>query len=250
MRTTLNEIGPRVFRLSTFFPDLLPGGFTFNQFLLDADEPLLFHTGMRGLFPSVVEAAARAVPLNRLRWVGFGHVEADECGSMNQWLAAAPGAQVVHGQIGCMVSLNDLADRSPRALAHGERLDLGGRTVRLLTTPHVPHGWESVVLFEEVTRTLMCGDLFTHAGHGPAITETDVVGPALDMERAMPGGTALTPATGSTLRALADLEPQLLAVMHGSSFRGDGASALRSLAAGYDALFEEACRTAPLSPGA
>ena len=244
MQTTLDEIGPRIFRLSTCVPDLAPGGFTFNQFLLDAEEPLLFHTGMRGLFPAVAAAAARAVPLDRLRWISFGHVEADENGSMNQWLAAAPSAQVLHGQVGCMVSLNDLADRAPRALAHGEALDLGGRRVRLYATPHVPHAWECIVLFEETTRTLFCGDLFTHAGDGPAITELDIVGPALEMEQTFPGATALTPATGSTLRALAELQPQTLAVMHGSSFRGDGGAALRALAAGYDRMFEDACRAA------
>jgi flavorubredoxin len=242
MQTTLDEIGPRIFRLSTYVPDLMPGGFTFNQFLVDADQPLLFHTGMRGLFPSVAAAAARAVRLDRLKWISFGHVEADENGSMNQWLVAAPLAQVLHGQVGCMVSLNDLADRPPRALAHGEALDLGGRTVRLFATPHVPHAWECIVLFEETTRTLLCGDLFTHAGNGPAITESDIVGPALEMERLFPGGTALTPATGSTLRSLAELQPRTLAVMHGSSFRGDAAAALRALAAGYERMFEDACR--------
>jgi flavorubredoxin len=247
MQTQLDEIGPRIFRLSTHFPDLAPGGFTFNQFLIDADQPLLFHTGMRGLFPLVSAAAARAVPLERLRWISFGHVEADENGAMNQWLAAAPSAQVVHGQTGCMVSLNDLADRPPRPLGHGETLDLGGRTLRLLATPHVPHAWECIVLFEETTRTLFCGDLFTHAGNGPAVTESDIVGPALEMERVFPGATALTPTTGATLRSLAELQPRTLAVMHGSSFRGDGAAALRALAAGYDRMFEEARRTAGAS---
>jgi flavorubredoxin len=245
METTLAEIGPRIFRLSTCIPDLVPGGFTFNQFLLDADQPLLFHTGMRGLFPSVAAAAARAVPLDRLRWISFGHVEADENGAMNQWLAAAPSAQVLHGQVGCMVSLNDLADRPPYALAHGESLDLGGRKIKLLATPHVPHAWECIVLFEETTKTLFCGDLFTHGGNGPAITGDDIVGPALEMERVFPGATALTPATGPTMRLLAELQPQTLAVMHGSSFRGDGAAALRALAAGYEQMFQEACRTAP-----
>lgn len=244
MQTTLEEIGPRIFRLSTYFPDLMPGGFNFNQFLVDADEPLLFHTGMRGLFASVAAAAQRVVPRERLRWISFGHVEADENGAMNEWLAAAPASRVLHGEIGCMVSLNDLADRPPLPLAHGATLDLGGRTIRLLAAPHVPHAWENIVLFEETTRTLLCGDLFTHGGNGPAITGSDVVGPALEMERVFPGATALTPATGSTLRSLADLQPTTLAIMHGSSFRGDGAAALRALADGYDSLFAQACASA------
>lgn len=246
MQTSLQEIGPRIYRLSTFFPDLLPGGFTFNQFLVDAEQPLLFHTGMRGLYVPVVDAASRAVVPDRLRWMSFGHVEADECGSMNDWLAVAPRAVVVHGEVGCMVSLNDLADRPPRALPQGESLDLGGRSIRLIPTPHVPHGWESVVMFEETTQTLFCGDLFTHAGDGPALTQADIVGPALEMERIFPGGTALTPTTGPTLRSLAELKPKTLAVMHGSSFEGDCAAALEALAAGYERMFEEACeREAP-----
>jgi flavorubredoxin len=241
MQTSLQEIGPRIYRLSTFFPDLLPGGFTFNQFLIDAEQPLLFHTGMRGLYVPVVDAASRAIVPDRLRWISFGHVEADECGSMNDWLAVAPRAVVVHGEVGCMVSLNDLADRPPRALPQGESLDLGGRSIRLIPTPHVPHGWESVVMFEETTRTLFCGDLFTHAGDGPALTQADIVGPALEMERIFPGGTALTPTTGPTLRLLAALKPKTLAVMHGASFEGDCAAALEALAAGYERMFAEAC---------
>ncbi|RPI14581.1 MAG: MBL fold metallo-hydrolase [Lysobacterales bacterium] len=239
MPTVITEIGPRIYRLSTFVPDQLPGGFTFNQFLIDAEQPLLFHTGMRGLYASVSEAASRVLPLERLRWVSFGHVEADECGSMNSWLAAAPAAQVLHGQVGCMVSLGDLADRPPRPLADGETLDLGGRRVRLYATPHVPHAWEAIVLYEETTRTLFCGDLFTHAGNGPAVIESDVAGPALAFERALPGATALTPATAPTIRRLAALEPATLAVMHGSSFRGDCAAQLRALADGFEAMYRE-----------
>jgi len=243
MITHLAEIGPRIYRLSTFFPDVMPGGLAFNQFLVDAEDPLLFHTGMRAIFPSVAEVAARVVPLSRLRWISFGHVEADENGAMNLWLHSAPRAQSLHGELGCLVSLNDLADRAPRALADREVLDLGGRKVRLIATPHVPHAWESIVLFEETTRTLFCGDLFTHTGDGPAVVESDVADPALEVERLFPGGTALTPMTGATLRGLADLEPQTLALMHGSSFRGNGAAQLKKLADGYDQMFQEACRT-------
>src|SRR5512135_1269345 len=138
--TRTDEIADRVYRVSTYVPE---ADFMFNQFVVDADEPLLFHTGPRGLFPAVSAAVARIVPLERLRWITFGHVESDECGAMNAWLAAAPQAQVAHSQIGCMVSVNDLADRPPRALAHGEVLDLGGRRVRHVYTPHVPHGWDA-----------------------------------------------------------------------------------------------------------
>jgi flavorubredoxin len=244
MTTTISQIAPGIFRVSTLVPEVMPGGFSFNQFVLDADEPLVFHTGMRGLFPGVSEAVDREVGLDRIRWISFGHVEADECGAMNAWLAACPKAQVVHGEVACLVSLNDLADRPPRALKHGEVLELGkGRRIRLITTPHVPHAWESIVLFEESTKTLFCGDLFSHGGDGPPITEEDIVGRALALERDFPGATALTPATGATLRALAALEPRTLCVMHGSSFRGDGGAALRALASGYERMFEDARRS-------
>src|SRR6266581_4500880 len=170
METRVDEIADGVYRLSTLVPEAAPGGFSFNQFVVKADEPLLFHCGPRQMFPLVSEAAARIVPLDQFRWITFGHVESDECGSMNQWLAAAPRAEVAHGAVGVMVSLNDLADRPPRAWADGEVVDLGGKRVRHLDTPHVPHCWEARVLFEETTRTLLCGDLFTHTGNGPALT--------------------------------------------------------------------------------
>lgn len=168
METRVDEIADGIYRLSTWFPDVaLPAGFTFNQFLVDAEEPLLFHTGQRMLFPLVSAAAARVLRIERLRWITFGHVEADECGSMNLWLAAAPRAEVAHGGLGCLVSLNDMADRPPRALSDGEVLDLGGKRVRHLDTPHVPHNWEARVLYEETTQTLLCGDLFTQLGDAP-----------------------------------------------------------------------------------
>src|SRR5207302_7386760 len=144
--------------------------------------------------------------LDRLRWITFGHLEADECGSMNLWLAAAPMAEVAHGQVGCMVSLQDMADRPPRALADNEVLDLGGKRVRHLDTPHVPHGWDARVLYEETTGTLLCGDLFTHLGNGPAVTEDDLVAPAEEAEDLF-HATCLTPSTGATLRRLAELSP-------------------------------------------
>lgn len=231
--TRIDEIAAGIYRLSTFVPEIAaPAGFTFNQFLVVADEPLLFHCGPRRMFPSVAAALARVMPVDRLRWIGFGHVEADECGAMNEWLAAAPQAQVVQGRIGCMVSLNDMADRPPRALAEGEVIDLGGKRLRHLDTPQIPHGWDASLLFEETTGTLLCGDLFAHVGDGPALVRTDIVGPARAAED-MFGASALTPGTAATIRRLAGLAPRTLAVMHGSSFAGDGATALTELADDY-----------------
>jgi flavorubredoxin len=195
MTTTIDEIADGIYRLSTWVPDIAPpAGFTFNQFLIDADEPLLFHTGPRAMFPLVADAVGRILPVNRLRWVAFGHVEADECGSMNNWLAAASDAQVAHGITGCLVSLNDMADRLPRPLADNEVLDLGGKSVRHLDTPHVPHGWDARVLYEETTGTLLCGDLFTHLGNGPALTSDDIVERAMDAETIF-RSTSLAPDT-------------------------------------------------------
>ena len=183
------------------------------------------------MFPLVSEAVRRVIDLDRLRWIGFGHVESDECGSMNMWLAAAPNAQVAHGQIACLVSLNDLADRAPRVLSDDEVLDLGGKRIRFLYTPHVPHGWEAGVFMEETNGTLLCGDLFTHTGNGPPIVESDVVAPALAAEQ-MFHAMSMAPNTRQTLERLAALRPRTLAIMHGSSFSGDGGRALTELAAG------------------
>ena len=235
MTPTITEIADDIHRISTWIPDVTPEGFTFNQFLVVADEPLLFHTGPRAMYPLVAEAVARITPVESLRWITFGHVEADECGSMNMWLAGAPDAQVAHGALGCEVSLNDLCDRPPRALEEGEVLDIGGKRLRQISTPHVPHGWEAQVLFEETTGTLLCGDLFSQVGAPPALTDGDIVGPALAAE-AMFHATALAPHTAATIRALGDLEPGTLATMHGSSFSGDGRQALYDLAAAYEEM--------------
>jgi len=240
MDTQIDEIAAGLFRFSTFVPHIAPpAGFTFNQFLVMGEEPLLFHLGHRKTFPATVAAVSHVLPLEKLRWLSFGHVEADECGAMNEWLSAAPNAEVVHGMIGTNVSINDLADRPARTVTDGEVLDIGGRRLRFVDTRHVPHGWEAGVFFEETTSTLLCGDLFTHPGNGPAITEADVIGPAMDAE-AMFGFSSLSPTTGATLRKLAALEPATLALMHGSSFRGDGGAALRHLANRYDAMIREA----------
>lgn len=243
MQTTINEIGGGIYRLSTFVPDIAPpAGFTFNQFLVLGDEPLLFHTGPRRMFPLVHEALSRVISPERLRWITFGHYESDECGAMNEWLAAAPRAEVAHGQTGCLVSLNDMADRTPRVLADSETIDLGGgRRVRYLDTPHIPHGWEAGVLYEEASGTLLCGDLFTQLGNGPVLTETDIIGPAIvgeDMFRY----SSLHPGMGTTIRKLAMLSPRTLALMHGSSFAGDGAAALRALADDTTAASKPRCR--------
>lgn len=239
METRIDEIADHIHRLSTFVADVGPTGFTFNQFLVDADEPLLFHTGPRGMFPLVSAAVAKVVPLDRLRWITFGHLEADECGAMNDFLAVAPNATVAHGAMGCMVSINDLAERPPTPLGPDQVLDLGGKQIRNLDTPHVPHGWDAHVLFEETTGTLFCGDLFSHLGDGPAVTTDDVVGAAGQAEDIFQA-TALTPQTVPTLRRLAALEPTTLAIMHGSSFRGDGAAALHALADDYERRFTTA----------
>ncbi len=235
MNTQISEIGGGIYRISTHVPQIAPpAGFTFNQYLIDAKEPLLFHTGPRRMFPAVSAAFETVIPAGKLRWISFGHVESDECGAMNLWLDAAPGAQVVHGQIACMVSLNDLASRPPRALDNREVIDLGGRRVRYLDTPHVPHAWESGIIYEETTGTLFCGDLFAHPGNGPAVTTGSIVEQAIAAEKAF-RSTALTPATAPTIRALAGLRPQRLAVMHGSCYEGDCAAELNSLADFYEA---------------
>jgi len=242
--TDVTEIADGIYRISTFVPEIGPTGFTFNQFLVDAEEPLLFHAGPRGMFPLVSAAIGTVVPIERLRWITFGHLEADECGAMNEFLAAAPGAQVAHGALGCMVSVNDLADRLPRPLAPDEVLDLGGKRVRNIDTPHVPHGWDAHVMHEETTNTLLCGDLLSQVGNGPAVTTDDLVEPAAQAED-MFQATCLTPQTPRAIRALADLAPARLAVMHGSSFEGDGAAALRALADDYQRRLDREMEASP-----
>jgi flavorubredoxin len=239
METRVDEIAGDIYRLSTLVPEVAPGGFSFNQFVVKADEPLLFHCGPRQMFPLVSEAAARIVPLDQFRWITFGHVESDECGSMNDWLAVAPNAEVAHGAIGCLVSLNDMADRPPRMLEDGEVIDLGGKRVRHFDTPHVPHNWEARVLHEETTNTLLCGDIGTAAGEGPAITEGDIVGPAIETEDLF-YASSLTPALAPTIRKLAELKPSTLGIMHGPTFKGDGAGMLHGLADAYEKRLADA----------
>ncbi len=241
METRVDEIADRIYRISTLVKEIGPTGFSFNQFLLDGPEPLLFHTGMRQLFPLVREGVERVIPIERLRWVSFAHVEADECGAMNEFLAVAPQTQVTHSALGCMVSVADLADRPPHPLGDGEVLELGegptGRRVQEIATPHVPHNWESHLLFEPQSATLFAGDLFTQLGDLAAITADDIIEGSIQAEEIF-RATSLGPAVPATLRRLAELEPRTLATMHGSSFNGDCGAQLRALADVYEQKFD------------
>jgi flavorubredoxin len=230
--TNVHEIAAGIFRISTPIPpSQMPGGFTFNQILVVDQEPLLFHTGPRRMFPLVREAVAHVLgDAAKLRYIGFSHVEADECGSLNEWLAIAPRSEAVCSQVAAMVSVTDLADRPPRPLADGQELSLGNKRVRWLDAPHLPHNWECGYLFEATTKTLLCGDLFTHGGHqGPPLTESEVLSPAEAMRKAM-GGVAVEAHTRALLEKLASTEPTTLALMHGSSYRGNGHALLLGLA--------------------
>jgi flavorubredoxin len=232
MKTEVSEIADKIYRLSTFVPQIGPNGFTFNQFLIDADQPLLFHYGQRSLFPLISDAVKRVIPLDKLRWTACSHVEADESGALNQWLAVAPNATPAHGQVGCNIWLTDMADRAPRALKNDEVLDLGGKRVRWLDTPHVPHNWDAGVVYEETTGTLFSSDLFTQMGPATPTTESDIVEPAIATEKAVPY-MPVTPLSEPTLRRLAGLRPTTVALMHGPTFKGDGGAALTALADYY-----------------
>lgn len=233
--TNIHEIARGIYRINT--PIQLPGdagAFSFNQYLIDDDEPLLFHAGLRALFPLVAEAVANVMPVARLRHIAFSHVEADECGSLNQWLAVAPQATPLCGTVAAMVSVADLADRPPRALADGETVALGSHTVRWLDVPHLPHAWECGLLLEEGTGTLFCGDLFTQPGRGEAaVTEADILDSSEAFRHAM-DYFSHTRHAGTLLEKLARTQPATLACMHGSAWRGDGAALLRALAATLD----------------
>jgi flavorubredoxin len=228
--TNLHEIAPGIYRINT--PLALPdgSGFNFNQYLVADDEPLLFHSGPKRMFPLVAEAIGKVLPLQKLRYLAFAHFEADECGALNDFLAAAPRAEPVSSQVGAMVSVNDFALRPARALADGEILRLGRHALKWLDAPHVPHAWENGFMMELETATLLCGDLFTQASdNGKPITEGDILGPSEEFRRAM-DYYAHAPQTAATLEKLARENPTTLACMHGSAWRGDGAALLRSLA--------------------
>lgn len=234
MTTRVDEIADNIFRISTFMPDVAPpAGFTFNQFLVRGDEPLLFHTGHRRLFPQVRAAVDKLIDPGRLRWISFGHLEADECGSMNLWLDTAEHSEIAHGAIACDVSLSDMADRPPRLLANNEVIDLGTKRVRYIDTPHTPHGWDAGLLFEETTETLLCGDLFTQTGQTSALTTCDIVEPAMAAEELF-AFSSLHSQMGTTIRSLASLGAKTLGLMHGPAFIGDTSAALGDLAHYYD----------------
>jgi flavorubredoxin len=232
--TRIDEIAAGIFRINT--PIALPGevGFNFNQYLIVDEAPMVFHTGMRGLFPLVSEAIGAVMPIEKLRYVGLSHFEADECGALNSFLAAAPNAVPVCSQLASMVSVGDFADRAPRGLADGEELSLGSHKIRWYDTPHVPHAWECGLMMDVTTRTFFCGDLFTQGGSGEvALTESDILGPSEAFRKPM-DYYAHAPQTRATLERLAREAPTTLAVMHGSAWRGDGARLLRELAAALD----------------
>lgn len=235
LHTDVDEIAEGIFRLSTWVPGITEHGFTFNQFLLTGEQPFLFHCGMRQHFPLVSEAIAKVIPLQRLRWISLAHIEADECGAMNMLLAAAPHAEVIHGPLAIALSLTDMCDRPPVVAPDSDALDIGGHRLRFIATPHVPHNWESGLWFDETTSTLLAGDLLTHTGKCPALTESDCVAPALEAEELF-HATGLTTNLAPTLERLAQLQPTTLALMHGASFSGDGAGQLRGLSEGYAAM--------------
>jgi flavorubredoxin len=234
--TVTTEVADGIYRISTFVPDGPPGGITFNQFVIDGDEPMLFHTGMRKQFAAVHAAVAGVIDPTTVRWISSGHASRpDEYGALREWEDVAPHATTAHGMAGVFLCLSDMASRLPRALADGEVLDNGGHQLRWIDTPHVPGPWEAGVLFDETTSTLFVGDLFGRTGPTPAPVTTDDVAEAAMAHDQLMHGHAYTPATGPTLRRLADLAPQRLALMHGPTFEGDGAAQLNALAAYFDA---------------
>ena len=237
MKTRIDEIAPDLYRLSTYISKF---NLQFNQFLVKDEEPLLYHTGMRGMFPQVRDSVAKVIDPARIRWISFSHFEADECGSLNEWLAVAPHAKPLCGMVGALVNINDFIGGRARVVTPGEVLVTGRHRFRFLATPHVPHGWDAGLLFEESSATLFCSDLFLQNGDACRLTEDDPVEPARQSLLAYEAGPLAHPypyssLTDTTLQMLADLRPKLLAIMHGSSFRGDGERAVRELSAMYAA---------------
>jgi flavorubredoxin len=228
--TNIHEIANGIYRINTPV-DIPGGGFSFNQYLVLDDAPLLFHTGPRKLFPVVSEALATLMPLARLRYIAFSHFEADECGALNDWLAQAPDSVPVCGRIAAMVSVNDVADRPAHAMGDGEVLELGSHSMKWLDASHLPHGWENGYMFDTKSGTMMCGDLFTQPGHGAApVTTGDILGPSEAFRQHLDYFSHSTN-TAQLIEKLARENPSTLACMHGSAWQGDGASLLRSLGA-------------------
>jgi flavorubredoxin len=231
---TTIEIAPGIHRISTYVADGPPGGITFNQFVIVDDETMLFHTGTRRLFPSVLDAVSRVADPSSITWISSGHASRpDEYGALAEWQAVTP-ARAAHGHAGCFLCLSDLSDRPLRPLADGEVVDLGDHRLRWLDTPHVPGPWEAGVMFDETTATLFCGDLFSRVGPSDDVTTDDISETAIAHDQFM-HGHAYTPMTGPTLRRLAALEPHRLALMHGPTFVGDAAGQLHALADYFDA---------------
>ena len=229
--TRVDEVAPDIFRISTFKAEY---GMQFNQFLLRDDEPVLIHTGYKSMFPATLDAVVSIIDPASLKWIGFSHFEADECGSLNEWLQVAPQATAICSAVGAMVSVNDFADRPPLALNDNDVIVTGEHRLRFLATPHVPHCWDAGLFFEEKAKTLFCSDLFFHPGEPEPLTENEIVSRAAasirgNLEGPMAKDMPYTPYTEQTLMRLAELKPQTLATMHGSSYRGDGGAAIREL---------------------
>ena len=235
----VTEIGPDLYRLSVYVPDF---DLQFNHFLIDDDEPMLYHAGFKGMFPLLRDAVAKVLDPARLRWIGFSHFESDECGGLNDWLAIAPSAQAAFSEVGAMVSVNDFAARPPRGFADGEQLVTGKYRFRFCRTPHLPHGWDASVLFEETQKTLLCSDLFHQTGDLEPLTTSDIIGRFMDTIAEYQTGVLAdyapyTPYTAKLFDKLSQLKPERLAIMHGSSFDGDGAKALVDLGAAFKEVF-------------
>jgi flavorubredoxin len=232
--TSVTEISIGIHRISTYVPEGPPGGITFNQFIILGDEPMLFHTGTRRLFPAVRDAMATVVDPSSIRWISSGHASRpDEYGALDEWEALAPLSVATHGYAGCFLCLSDMSSRPPRPLSDGETIEIGDHRLQWIDTPHVPGPWEAGVLFDSTTKTLFCGDLFARTGPAPSTTTEDIADAAIAHDQLM-RGQAYTPNTGPTLRRLAALEPTRLALMHGPTFIGDGASQLSTLADYFD----------------
>jgi flavorubredoxin len=228
--TRVDEVAAGIYRICTPL-DVIPGGFTFNSYLITDDEPLLFHTGYRKMFPITLEAISKVMPAEKLRWIGGSHFEGDEFGALNDLLAAAPQATPFGAEVGVLTSLNDFSTRPARGLGDGEEFSIGSRRMKWLYTPHVPHGWDCGVLFDVSTRTLLCGDLFTQAGSNmPPVTESEILTASEGM-RGMMDYYAHATSTSAILERLAGLTPEMLACQHGSAYRGDASALLRALAA-------------------
>ncbi len=237
MEASVTEISDNVYRISTFNPDF---GIQFNQFLIRDDEPFLMHTGMRSMFQSALDGVGTVIDPKTLRWIGFSHFESDECGALNDWLSLAPLAQAVCSFVGAMVNVNDFAIRPARALADNEVLNTGSHHLQFLATPHVPHGWDAGLFYDQTSKTLLCSDLFFQPGDPAPLAGMEIL---KDVKTAIQEGAngplandvPFTPYTRATLQRLADLNPEVLAIMHGSSFKGDGDKALLEL----DAILNE-----------